>query len=760
MSSNGYAPSRINGNLPVRLLPNGQIDQTNLPPEVRFKPDAIRSFLTGPALVMDHEKSYGHPDEFSPEMYGHYAATSDIVYAAIKMRASNLASVPLRLYRGVQAGDAEPVEAHPSIDLLNYVNAHWSYKRLMRMTEWALGLWGESFWFITRGDTRRGTPTEIWWARPDRVRVVPDADDYIAGFIYEVNGERIPFSVDETVWIPLENPIDEFSGLSPIASGRLGIDTSRQAMLANHQMHVNGARISGILSPANSDVSFQPDDIHKLTEMFKTLKGASNAHKMAVMNKMARFDQLTLAPKDAEYLGQLRWSVGVVSRIFSVAPELLGDHERATYSNMDQAYKALWTDAVIPEATFIADELTEKYLPKFGPGSQNLYLEFDFSDVSVLQEDQTEITQQASVWIDRGVPLNKVLQETAPQLLPEGGEGYAWGDVPIWEAKAAIQAQYMPDMSGGDGSQSDEEPPGAPGTVAGQKDTVGADDPPRSALALVEGMIDQRCRQVEIGSPEHHARSRRFNRQVERHERRFAEAISDMFRRQRDSVVTKLQQRSAQRDAMDVESAPFDRAEWEAKWRQMVLPFLQEILQDGAFETLDELGVMVDFNLDNPLTIEWLRDATQKFAKQINETTWETLKQAIGDGINAGDGIEQLTDRVQQVMDQASQSRSRTIARTETVRASNAGGIQAARDSGIVRRKIWLSALDERVRETHIAAHGQERGLEEDFSVGSASGPAPGDMSTASESVNCRCTLIWELDDGRLVVPSVMRMER
>ena len=747
-----YAPSRINGNLPVRLQPNGQIDQTSLPPEIRFKPDAIRSYLVGPALVQSHEKSYGHPDEFSPAMYGNYAATSDIVYAAIKMRANNLATVPFRLYSGEQEGDKEPVDKHPSTDLLRMVNPHWTRGRLMRMTEWALGLWGESFWFINRGTSGRGTPAEIWWARPDRVRVVPSEDNYIAGFIYEVNGQRIPFSVDETIWIPLENPIDEFSGLSPIASGRLGIDTSHAAMLANRQMHVNGARISGVMSPANPDVTWNADNIHQLQQMFESLKGATNAHKMAVVSRMAKFEQMTLAPKDAEYLGQLRWSIGVVSRIFSVANELLGDHERATYSNMDQAYKSLWTDAIIPQARFIADELTEKFLPMFG--ANDLFLEPDFSAVSVLQEDQTEITQQASVFIDRGVPVRKVLQELAPHMLPDNDSDWPWMDLPIWEAKAQTLALYQPQSTG---PSSDDEPPGSPGQVAGQQDTVGADDPPRSALALIAGMIEQRRRQIEIGSPEHHARSRRFNRQVERHEKRFSEALSDMFRRQRDSVVTKLQNERAVRDALDTENVPFDRAEWEQKFRQMGLPFLQDALSDGAYETLDELGVVIDFNLDNPATIEWLRDATQKFAEQINETTWNALKDALGKGIDLGESIDQLTERVRDEMSTASQSRARMIARTETVKATNAGGMQAARDSGVVRRKIWLSALDERVRDSHVAAHGQERGLDEDFTVGDATGPAPGDMSSAEESIGCRCTLIWELDDGRLVLSSVMR---
>jgi uncharacterized protein with gpF-like domain len=63
----------------------------------------------------------------------------------------------------------------------------------------------------------------------------------------------------------------------------------------------------------------------------------------------------------------------------------------------------------------------------------------------------------------------------------------------------------------------------------------------------------------------------------------------------------------------------------------------------------------------------------------------------------------------------------------------------------VVKGKSWLSTLDSRTRDTHAAAHGQTVGLEDDFRVGDASGPAPGQMGLASEDIQCRCTLLWVL---------------
>ena len=53
------------------------------------------------------------------------------------------------------------------------------------------------------------------------------------------------------------------------------------------------------------------------------------------------------------------------------------------------------------------------------------------------------------------------------------------------------------------------------------------------------------------------------------------------------------------------------------------------------------------------------------------------------------------------------------------------------------------------VRDTHVEAHGQEVKIDEDFSVGSGTGPAPGQIDEAGESINCRCTLLAVTDQGR-----------
>ena len=73
--------------------------------------------------------------------------------------------------------------------------------------------------------------------------------------------------------------------------------------------------------------------------------------------------------------------------------------------------------------------------------------------------------------------------------------------------------------------------------------------------------------------------------------------------------------------------------------------------------------------------------------------------------------------------------------------ALNGGTLEGWRQSDVVTGKEWIATLDDRVRDSHADAHGQTVKIDEDFQVGDASGPAPGQMGEAGEDINCRCTI-------------------
>lgn len=725
--------------------------ERNLPALVPFSIDRTtyyqeRAFAVGSAAVESSDTGWGRdPSTFSPEEYGNYAATSDLVYAAGRIRASNIGKLQVKLWKEKSNGELQEVtKGRPGslYELTRRVNPFWTMRRMLRMIEWSRVLWGQGYVVLNRGTSGKMTPSEMWWVRPDKMRVQPHPTDYISGYLYEAQGTRLPFSPGEVLWFPSDNPIDEFAGLAPLAPARLSVDTSHAATQANRKIFTQGMMAAGMVTPDKPESSWTNAQMEQIKNTITDLgKGVSNAHSVMVLSQLARMTRFAMTPAEMQYLDQLKWSVAVVARVFGVPASMLQENEHATYNNRKSDEKALWTDTLIPEAEDIGDVLTEFLVPMF-PGECD-QITLDYSGVAAMQEDRTEITDQAHKWWTMGVPLNRLLEELQPNLLPVAGGGYPWGD--LGYQNYTLMPPGTPTILLPTTKEPADE--AAQAEQDGKGDNDG--DPIRAALSLVRQLREEQD-EWGYGGTRHTLAMRRFTRAADRNERTLAAAMRDLFGRQEESVLARLRKRSIDgvltRDDDDSVSAPFDTEQWEEKFREVIQPLLSDIFADGAAETLDGLSVGVDLDINNPEVRKWLDARARRFAVQVNETTWAALKDALGEGMDAGESIDQLSERVKGIFTDATQRRAEVIARTEVVSAFNSGGLAAAKASGVVTGKTWLSALDTRVRDSHAEAHGQTVGIDEDFTVGSGSGPAPGDLGVAEEDIQCRCTMTWVMD--------------
>lgn len=140
-------------------------------------------------------------------------------------------------------------------------------------------------------------------------------------------------------------------------------------------------------------------------------------------------------------------------------------------------------------------------------------------------------------------------------------------------------------------------------------------------------------------------------------------------------------------------------------------------------------------------------------------TTRANIIRAIARGFVEGLGQDEIADMIMEQAPQVSESRAKTIARTEVHGAANYGALQAAKRAGVAHKKEWLSAQDLRTRSIeagddwdHLHYDGTTVGLDETFPFESKQGQRdalmyPGDPSGAGGNViNCRCTLAFTVD--------------
>lgn len=655
--------------------------------------------------------SLGFGDD-KPAEYATYLQTSNAVYACVNARTKAISSLPIKIYkkRLNKAGHRDEVTAGPARELLDRVNPYWTFTRWMDMTEQALCMWGESFTFYSKRGNR---PVEMWWARADRVTVHRHETEYISHFTYDAgNGLKIRFERDETLWLRFPNINNEYEGLSPLGAARLAADTSSAAMKTNAAIFKNGLAGAGIVMPMNGGNLTQEQGDAVADALNRRFRGVDNAHKIGVLKFGVDIKQLSLTPKDAEFVGMMNLSLEDIARAYAVPIDKIGG--KRTYQNVDDSEKVFWNDCIIPEAKFIAAEITEQLLPLFGG---DMVAEFDTANVAVLHEAETARWDRWQGQISTGArTINEYRSE-------EGLDPVPWGDV-YWVdgLRSPVDSAERPTVTS------------TPAIAA-----------PAEEVQPTERT--RRTRTIEYGSAEHIQRMQRADEAAEPWERRIGTECASLMLDQKQSIVAQLRKRSFTRaDAEDLADEPFDRQRWIKAFRVRMRPVLQGVYGEVADLAKDELGVSFGFNVKDPHVIRAIEAQVQSFAEEVNDTTWNLLRDSLTEGIANGESIDDLAKRVDAVMGDRIRSSREVIARTETTKASTSGTLESWRQSGVVTGKEWVASLDKRTRETHVAAHGQVVGLDELFTVGAATGTGPGQMSSARESVQCRCSIIPVLD--------------
>lgn len=153
----------------------------------------------------------------------------------------------------------------------------------------------------------------------------------------------------------------------------------------------------------------------------------------------------------------------------------------------------------------------------------------------------------------------------------------------------------------------------------------------------------------------------------------------------------------------------------------------------------------------DPWVADYLNTAGNRLTGMPDEV-YALIVAEIERGIQEGQSIPDLTRAVRVLLTASGTDRwpgrARTVARTETMGAVNAGVFRAAvldaeARGDLAPMKVWLATEDSRTRPTHNEADGQRTFLTSPFVVGGAQLMFPGDpRGPASEVIQCRCTML------------------
>ncbi len=209
---------------------------------------------------------------------------------------------------------------------------------------------------------------------------------------------------------------------------------------------------------------------------------------------------------------------------------------------------------------------------------------------------------------------------------------------------------------------------------------------------------------------------------------------------------------------------------WDRELVAAMKPFMRASLQEGIRIGTDAIRSMASdlssYELKSPELESYIENESVRLsrgaARGVNRYTVTRVSEILGEGVQNGETVDQLTEKVQDWAgkqgdaERSTLSRARTIARTEAMRASRAAEVEAWKSSGIVEGKTWLLAPDPcEFCEAAAKAFGEKSiGVGESFFAKGETleGADGGTLSLDYEAVdgpplhpNCRCSLLPKL---------------
>lgn len=332
------------------------------------------------------------------------------VYVAVNRIAEACALVPLKVYR-IQGDQKLEVVQHPLEILLDNPNPYMSRFELMEQTVGSLELTGNAYWLLV-GDMT-GRPAQIWVLRPDRMSIVPDENQFVRGYVYELDGRRIPLDAAEVVHFKRWHPTNDYYGLSALEAGRIAVSTDRSMSEWNkNTFGQNNGVPAGIV---NIRERVTDADFERIKRDWRMSYGGAQRRTAFLRGGELEWVNIGLSHHEMDFLQGREANRDEILNIFGVPVGLVS--ENATEANAKVAERVFVERTLYPKLVRIAQKITQEILPFW---SGDYVAEFEDIRPTDAAARLDEIRTAASV-----LSINEIRQRYY-QMPP-----VAWGHLPI-----------------------------------------------------------------------------------------------------------------------------------------------------------------------------------------------------------------------------------------------------------------------------------------------------------------------------------------
>jgi len=341
------------------------------------------------------------------------AAYRGWVYVATSTIAADVASLGVT----ISGPNGDPLPDHPMHARLKAPNPWTRGNAFRQVLQLHLDLAGEFFVYADRGKSGRLPPQALHILSPDRVFIVPDAVNYIQGYIYYGwSGERLAFLPHEILHVKYGNPMDAYRGMSPVQA--LGfapkVNEGLRSYIANYLG--NDSTAGGLLSTEQELTEEQAAALRVLWEQQHA--AYRNANRVAVLGQGVKYQQVSSSISDLAVKELSEWGRDDVLAAYNMPATKLGLTTNYNHSDAEAAERTYEDTCLQPRATLWSQDFYEPLLAMYGDTALTVTVE------SPSGEDTARIFEESTKQFEAGaLTLKQYLTLTKSPFADEAPEG-------------------------------------------------------------------------------------------------------------------------------------------------------------------------------------------------------------------------------------------------------------------------------------------------------------------------------------------------
>jgi len=295
------------------------------------------------------------------------------VYRAVNLLSDSFAKLPLDVFvRLSPRGKSADVSHSAYRALRRKPNERQTAFIFKKQISAAAIIYGNGYAFVDRSGPR----IKLLFLSPDRTRPFEDNRGVLW---YETfvgpNMERRVLFPDEVLHL---RGLGQGDAIAGVPMGRLMASTAQLGLSAEKygiKFFDNGARSSGVLTfPPKHSKSGQRAMKASAEE---TKQGLDNASKLMILRDGARYQPLTIAQDEAQFLETREFQAKEVAVWFGIPPNKLGDSTRTSYNSLEQENQAYLDEGLDPWLCNFEDECWDKLLSEEEKDNDSHVIEFN-----------------------------------------------------------------------------------------------------------------------------------------------------------------------------------------------------------------------------------------------------------------------------------------------------------------------------------------------------------------------------------------------